>query len=641
MCDGSAAIPLLQRPVVLIVDDEPEILRALSDTLEEDYEVLSETSAEQALGLLQRRGDVAVIISDQRMRGMPGDEFLARARGISDAGTILLTGYADFETVISALNKGAITFYVAKPWIQESLRAMVREASTAFRTRQELRTERMLLRGAFDHLPVGLTFCDAEGRFMRLNARAAEVVGQAEAFCIGRTEEELLPESRKNAARAAEEEFRSEGKSSRIDHFTDETGRERWHRLTRTRLPGEGEQQTGLSILIHQDMSDLMEMALRLRHVDKMQAVGTLAGGIAHDFNNLLTAILGSLELLPDLLPQENAPAQRLMGNAVSAARKGAQLTRRLLDFSRPGDVVRTPVAIPDLLKQLQGLLNQTVNGHGTRSETPVTLMPFPEELPAASTDAGQLELALVNLCLNARDALPQGGEIRISTGFEHVAENDREGGLQAGDYVVISVTDGGIGMSPELQSRIFEPFFTTKHLGGGSGLGLPMIYGFVRRNGGDVRVVSAPGEGTSITLWLPAAEIPAAARPETADRGDPFVVKGQTILVVDDDPGVGIVTEGFLRRAGFTVLRCENGQDALLLVQQRPEIRCVVMDLLMPGMNGDECARRISEIRQEMSILFVTGFADRAALPEGARVLGKPFSSDALLAGVKAMMPE
>lgn len=632
------------RDQVLIVDDETEILVALADLLEDEFDVLTATSGDEGLQLVATHPDIAVIISDQRMRDMTGDVFLAEARTRSDAGTVLLTGYADIETVIGALNRGAISFYAAKPWEPDGLRAMVREAASACRTRRALALERSLLRSLFDNLPLGLAFKNGEGRITRLNALAAESLGRPEKECLGRTEEELLLPGEKLALEAP-------SGASEIVRRRDASGQERWHRIARIPLDDAGHSKgstgkSGISVLIDQDVTDLIDMEKRLRQTDKMQAIGTLAGGIAHDFNNLLTAVLGSLELVTDLSPPTDPNIARLFTNAMDAARRGAVLTQKLLDFSRPRDLARRPVSVSQLLGQMQGLLAQSIGRGGARA-IPVRLELPADPLPPASTDPSLLEVALVNLCLNARDAQPNGGEIVISA-REDVVEPDGAGGasvagdgLTAGRYVVITVTDRGVGMSPETQARIFEPFFTTKAVGSGIGLGLPMIYGFMQRNEGDVRVSSSPGSGTSIELWLPAAD----GAPANAEKGEQTVSPPRryggmrSILVVDDEPAVAAVTVGFLAKAGFQVMECHNGESAIDLVRQRSDIGLVIMDLLMPEMNGDECARRISVIRPDLKVLFVTGYADRTTLPSDAHVLAKPFTRERLLAGVENLL--
>lgn len=652
MSDPLFSASATERDKVLIVDDETEILVALTDLLEDEFDILSAVSGQEALVVLADHPEISVIISDQRMRDMTGDIFLAETRSYSDAGTILLTGYAELDTVVGALNRGAITFYASKPWEPGALRAMVREAATACRTRRALAMERAMLRSLFDNLPLGLAFTDGRGRITRLNDLAALSFGRPLKDCLGHTEGELLPEPSPTT------DIRSNDRQDLVRR-TSSDGREHWHRISRVTLDtpvgAQGKNQTAvtmpgtgtISVLIDQDVTDLIEMEKRARQADKMQAIATLAGGIAHDFNNLLTAVLGSLELVTDLQPPTDPNVARLFTNAMDAARRGAVLTQKLLDFSRPRDLARRPVDVPKLLGQMQGLLTQSIGGGGPRA-IPVRLDLPGSRLPFASTDPSLLEVALVNLCLNARDAQPKGGEIIISAREATISPDsavvaDKGDGrtsrpLSPGQYVVITVKDRGVGMSPETQARIFEPFFTTKSVGSGIGLGLPMVYGYMQRNGGDVRVVSTPGAGTSIALWLPAIHAEANSQSDSDKNNDtaPGPAGGRSILVVDDDPNVAAVTVGFLKKAGFVVMESHSGLQAIELVRQRPDIGLIIMDLLMPEMNGDECARRIAILRPDLKVLFVTGFADRAILPEHARVLPKPFTRDALLSGVE-----
>ncbi len=413
------------------------------------------------------------------------------------------------------------------------------------------------------------------------------------------------------------------------------------------------------SILIDRDVTDLLAMEQRLRQAEKMQAIGTLAGGIAHDFNNLLTAILGSLELVMDLEPPKEPGVARLFHNALEAARRGGALTQKLLDFSRPRHLACQQVDLRKLMASLQSFMSQgkvpdeiqaVLGAEGGYSSSRISTVQFelPDApLPVVWTDATQLELAVFNLCVNALDAQPEGGATTVS-----VRQAARPLGLVSTTHngeawVVVQVMDRGVGMTEEMQARIFDPFFTTKGIGQGTGLGLSMIYGFISHCGGEVRVESVPGGGTSIELWLPAMaeERPAVpsltpARVQAASPQKlPPVQQGETILVVDDEPGVRAVTAGFLRRAGYAVLESASGAEALGVIADKPDIALVVMDVMMPGMNGDEVARRLHTVRPELPVLFVTGYADLASLPEGVTVLHKPYTRDALLGDVRAML--
>ncbi|OAG76645.1 Sensory box histidine kinase/response regulator [Acetobacter malorum] len=656
-----------KRSVVLIVDDEPEILVALTDLLEDTYEVLPASSGERGLALLKERSDVAVIVSDQRMPGMTGDVFLARARLLSSAGAILLTGYADITAVEAALNQGQISFFAYKPWDDETLLSMVGQAASRYRLEKELQCEQLLLRGLLDNLPFGLAFKEQSGRFIRLNSQMAQQFGRSVDACVGHTEEELVDATRLESLKDAQRVLDSSGRDQQILQLAGPDGHARWHDLTRVRLDGtpDGTSPAGASalenysILIDRDVTDLLAMEQRLRQAEKMQAIGTLAGGIAHDFNNLLTAILGSLELVMDLEPPKEPGVSRLFHNALEAARRGGALTQKLLDFSRPRHLVCQQVDLRDLMASLQSFMTQgkvpdeiqaVLGGAAVSSSTRFSTVQFDipsTPLPVVWTDATQLELAVFNLCVNALDAQPEGGATTVS-----VRQANRPLGLTGNAthgeaWVVVQVTDRGVGMTEEMQARIFDPFFTTKGIGQGTGLGLSMIYGFISHCGGEVRVESVPGGGTSIELWLPAmvenrapvAQVRPARGGHVTPPSLPPVQHGETILVVDDEPGVRAVTAGFLRRAGYDVLESASGAEALSVIGDKPDIALVVMDVMMPGMNGDEVARRLHDVRPELPVLFVTGYADLALLPEGVTVLHKPYTRDALLGDVRAML--
>ncbi|MFT8417464.1 MAG: response regulator [Acetobacter sp.] len=654
-----------QRPFVLVVDDEPEILVALSDLLESAYTVLTASSGEEGLACLQDNPSVAVIISDQRMPGMTGDVFLAHARELSAAGAILLTGYADISAVEAALNRGQISFFAYKPWDDETLLSMVGQAAARYFLEKELECERLLLRGLLDNLPFGLAVKDQTGSFVRLNQQMASQLGHTVAQCLGQREEDLVDGPRLDSLKEAEGQLAQTGRDQQVLQLPAHDGPARWHDLTRVRLdslrnaPVQSAMLSDYSILIDRDVSELLSLEQRLRQAQKMQAIGTLAGGIAHDFNNLLTAIQGSLELVQDLEPPRDPSVSRLYENAMEAARRGAVLTRKLLDFSRPRHLVCQRVDMHDVLENLQTFMKQgkvpdeirgaldTTRLEGMSRFSSVRFSIPDEPLPPVWTDAVQLELAVFSLCINALDAQPEGGTTCVSVRQVARLLGRHVGREHAGAWLVVQVTDRGIGMTEDIRARIFDPFFTTKGTGQGVGLGLSMIYGFISHCGGEVRVDSAPGGGTSVELWFPAmdqemaAAIPAvpANTVQAIARVLPENGAGSTILVVDDEPGVRAVTSGFLRRAGYDVMEASSGAEAVEKAQSIPSIALVVMDVMMPGMNGGEAARRIHAVRADLPVLFVTGYADFGVLPEGVAVLHKPYTRDALLGDVRAML--
>ncbi len=493
------------RATVLLVDDEADILVALEDLLEDEYRVLSTTSPVRALELLAEHAEIAVIVSDQRMPGMTGDAFLARARGITQAEALLLTGYADLSAVVAALNDGRISGYAHKPWEPVALLSMIRQAAERARLAAALRDERMLLSGLMDSIDDGLSFKDRQGRFIRLNGVAAGRLGHGVDACLGQTEQALSGPAAEDERRAVENEDRRalgpDGGPSRVLSRTLRDGRICWmERLRGPLRDADGVVQALATFERDVTVARLMED--RLRQADRMQALGTMAGGVAHDFNNLLTAVLGSLELA-QRAAGEDARLVRLIETAIAGAERGAALTQRLLSFSRQRDTAREVVDVNALVQAMDDLLARSID----RPQVQIVQRLQPD-LPVAVVDPAQLELALLNLCINARDAMDGAGTITLSTQWLPDGEEDdhvlRIGAPPSGGSVAVSVSDTGSGMEEEVVARIFEPFYTTKEIGRGTGLGLSMVYGFVQQSGGAVRVRTAPGAGASFRLCLP-----------------------------------------------------------------------------------------------------------------------------------------
>jgi hypothetical protein len=381
-----------------------------------------------------------------------------------------------------------------------------------------------------------------------------------------------------------------------------------------------------------QERVRLMEDALR--QSQKMEAVGQLTGGIAHDFNNLLTGILGSLELLDLRLRQGRLQdLGRYTGTARSAAERAAALTHRLLAFSRRQTLDPQPVALAQLVIGLEDLIQRSIGPQIVLEHA------ADPQLWLTHIDASQLENALLNLCLNARDAMPEGGRIRIVLANETLANPQAEQlTLPAGDYVRLTVGDNGSGMSDEVRARAFDPFFTTKPLGQGTGLGLSMVHGFVLQSGGEIRIDSAPGEGTQVHLYLPRYRLtPVASAPVAAALEPNLPGRGETILVVDDEPTIRALLVDVMTAQGYQVLEAADAATALTLVQPETPLDLLVTDVGLPGtLNGRQLADALRSLRAQLPVLFITGYAESQIigagdLDTGMRVLTKPFTLDAL----------
>ncbi len=388
----------------------------------------------------------------------------------------------------------------------------------------------------------------------------------------------------------------------------------------------------------------LREAEEALRQSQKMEAVGQLTGGLAHDFNNLLTGIIGSLELLQVRLGQGRIKdIDRYVTAAQGAAKRAAALTHRLLAFSRRQTLDPKPTDLNRLVMGMEELVRRTV-GPEIAVEVVTT-----GGMWATLIDASQLENALLNLCINARDAMPGGGRLTIETANRWLDEHAAaERDLSPGQYVSLCVTDTGVGMTPEIIARAFEPFFTTKPIGQGTGLGLSMVYGFVRQSGGQVRIYSEVGQGTTMCLYLPRHYGKESDKPAPhANRSAVRPEASHTILIVDDEPSIRMLLIDALEEIGFNVLEAHDGPTGLNILQSDARIDLLVTDVGLPGgMNGRQLADAARTTRPALNVLFITGYAENAIigngqLAPGMQVLTKPFVVEALAARVLEMIKD
>jgi PAS domain S-box-containing protein len=375
-----------------------------------------------------------------------------------------------------------------------------------------------------------------------------------------------------------------------------------------------------------------------LRQAQKMEAVGQLTGGIAHDFNNLLTGIIGSLDLM-QRRHQRSEPLEleRYISAAVTSAQRAAALTQRLLAFSRRQTLDLKPVDVNKLVASLEDLLHRTT-GENTQLVTRLRAGLLP-----ACMDANQLESAVINLVINARDAMPHGGHITVSTACYHQSStpDPKKRGLTEGDYILLSVTDTGTGMSPEIRARAIEPFFTTKPIGQGTGLGLSMVYGYIKQAKGYVQIESEPGKGTGVCLFLPVHHGDITPAPVEAERTPQGT--GETILVVEDEPVVRSLVVEVLADLGYLTLEAADATGALPIIEENRRIDLLISDVGLPGMNGRQLADIARQRRPGLKVLFATGYAESATasgfLGKDMAVITKPFAIDAFAVKVREML--
>ena len=369
---------------------------------------------------------------------------------------------------------------------------------------------------------------------------------------------------------------------------------------------------------VTRDMTVRRAVDEQLRQSQKMEAVGQLTNGVAHDFNNLLATIIPNLELAQFHIKEQRVG--KYLEEAIRAAERGAQLTNQLLAFSRPQELTTQPVDINYLISEACEMLPRTI-GPTIAIETVLDADSW-----WAMTEPGQLELAILNLAINARDAMLSGGKLTIST--QNVAHGNRTRlpDLDAGDYVIISVADTGTGMSEEVSRRGFEPFFTTKGMGKGTGLGLSMVYGFDKQTGGIITIDSELGQGTTFRIYLPRAPHRSEAAEEAGDQSLYNAGPPSRILVVDDNSAVRTITAVMIRTLGHDVIEAAGGQDALELLERDRKFDLLIIDLAMPNMHGDEFAARARGLVPGVPMLFVTGYAEPGRTRIEGDILKKPF---------------
>ncbi|HVU00423.1 MAG TPA: ATP-binding protein [Polyangiaceae bacterium] len=503
------------------------------------------------------------------------------------------------------------------------------------RTRRANETFRLLVDGARDH---AIFLLDASGRVQTWNAGAERIHGYPESDIIGRGLECFYPgpDAAKQSAADLEAALRK-GKLESEGYRTRRDGSKFWANVVITAL-GDGEHRLGFANVV-QDLTDRRKLEAQYRQAQKMEAVGRLAGGVAHDFNNVLSVILSYAELAGESIRAED-PLRGDIEEIRMAGVRAAELTRQLLAFSRQ-QVLETKIL--DLGQSVSGMEKMLRRLLGADVELTVLCAPV---LWKTRADPGQIEQVIMNLAVNARDAMPTGGKLTIETTNVTLSEEYAAAhhDVVPGDYTMLAVTDTGTGMSAETQARVFEPFFTTKEQGKGTGLGLATVFGIVKQSGGHIWIYSELGHGTTFKVYLPRVSGDVDLRP--SERPGAEVSRGtETILLVEDDAQVRTLARNVLRQQGYVVLEAQNGGEAFLTCEQHgANIDLLLTDVVLPRMSGRQIAERLRRIRPTLKVLFMSGYTDDAVLQHGvletgAAYLQKPLTPKALARKVRQVI--
>jgi len=549
-------------------------------------------------------------------------------------------------------------------------------------TEQALRQSQTELQLIINAMPILISYVDHEERFRLNNAAYLDWYGLTPQELYGRTIREVIGEEayflraayiaealagrpcsfslythhRDGSARHALMNYLPRhGPDGAVNGFyifvIDETERKKTEEALRNlnetleeRVSARTDQLAQANQRLQNEMFERERAEDALRHAQKMEAVGQLTGGIAHDFNNMLTGIIGSLDLMQRYIANGRADEiGRFTEAAVSSANRAAALTHRLLAFSRRQSLDRKTLNVNELIHSLEDLIRRT---KGDPIELTLRLA---EDVWPVSTDVSQLENALLNLVINARDAMPEGGELLIETANVYLDGNDLTTlePVKAGDYLMLAVSDNGTGMTPSVRSKAFDPFFTTKPIGQGTGLGLSMIYGFAQQSGGHVSLDSLPGQGTCVRLYLPRLHgiEPECPYVEPIEQTSPTAT-GETVVVVEDDPAVRMLVTDLLKSLGYLAHEAEDAKTALPLLESDLRVDLLVTDVGLPGMNGRQLAEIARQHRPTLKVLFMTGYAQNAAerqgfLEDGMDMVAKPFSIELLASKIRTMISQ
>ena len=652
----------VDRARILLVDDDERNLLAIKTVLDDVADVVVARSGEEALRHLLK-GEFAVILLDVYMPGMDGYETAQMIRSREQTKRIpivflsavnkesehLLRGYAMgavdyvFKPVDPLVLKSKVAVFVdlfqMRREIQRNaaheqrlLDSTIRANAEKLRIEQELRLAEQRQAAILESLPMVIYLEDRDAATPRIPRFVAGNFHALTGFDFDAVranpnlwEERLHPEDRDHAlaglssrrgAQAGAFEYRWQTADGTWKHFLDQAVLLRDDMGNMTEFAG--------TIL---DVTERKALEAQLTHSLKMDAIGKLTGGIAHDFNNLLAAVLGGIGMIERRIKMSD-DQKRIVDMTRHAAEQGTELVSRLLSFARRQTLEPAHLPIQRLGESVGDLLSHTLGGLVRLN------WQLPDGLWPAYADASQLELALINLIINARDAMPEGGSITV-TGENRALDIANETGLAPGDYVLLTVADDGAGIPPELIDQVLEPFFTTKEMGKGTGLGLSMVYGFAQQSGGTLRIESEIGAGTRVEIWLPRATSDGEAQLKEDGKATEIVPAPSAlrVLLVDDHAGARITTAALLQDLGHEVVEAADGPRMLDLLRAAPDhFDLIVSDYAMPLISGAEGIRQAREICADIPAVLITGYAEAASIsgrPSDVHILLKPFGAE------------
>jgi signal transduction histidine kinase len=618
---------------VLYVDDDETNRLTLSWVFRKaGFEVKEASTGSEALRLAEEKPDIVIL--DVNLPDIDGFEVCRRIKSHpATAFTPVLHLSASFVTVkdrVHGLESGA-DGYLTKPVDPQELLAQARALLRIREAEEKMRAAARQWQATFDAISDGVCLLDREGRVVRCNRALPAVLRRPAAEIVGRTYESLLRPP--VAAGPAEPPYVLDTRQHSVVELA--LG-QRTLQVIADPMFDDNRQFAG-AVCILSDITERKRLEEQLRQAQKMDAIGRLAGGVAHDFNNLLTAITGTVSLLQTTIPRDD-PNAELLGLVDKAAWRAAELTRQLLGFSRQTKLWLEPTDLNHAAEEVVGMLRRTIDPR-------ITVQVHGEpELWSVRSDPNQIHQVLLNVCLNARDAMPNGGRLVLETANVVLREDETKRHLDArpGEFVRLRISDTGHGIPPDIQPQIFDPFFTTKGPGKGTGLGLAMVYGIVQQHHGWIECTSAIDQGTSFDIYLP--RIPDDETPFASER-TLLVPSGgsETILLVDDEPMIRELSRTILQRYGYRVLLAADGQEGIdVYLREQPRIDLVIMDMTMPRMSGRDAVKRLCTIDPNVAVIYASGYSNQVTDFASEGVLGflpKPYREQELADAVRAAL--